>query len=237
MKKHTADIVEKKEGPFTLYSKNDGFDYRAVWRDFIEGKRDGVSVIRLEDVREVYVVEVGDRKFILKIDWYVPKRLEKKIRFILFSPFFSRQMRQINSAIAKGCRLLPEFYFVAEKREGGLITHSYILQEFIEGTHFMNMEEARLKGNEIMQAVRELHGYGLAHCDLNLDNIFVTQTGIRFIDLSCTGSIFGGMGKDIVRLRRLFGLSMPLTTFREKLAFRYTVLKFALQDFIRGESR
>lgn len=232
-----SHITTQTYGDYTLYIKNDGYDYTKLWRGFVNGNRDGVRTIRLEDVREVYYIEDSGRKFILKIDRYVPQRFEKKIRYIFFSPYFSRQMRQINYAIQQGCDLVPEYYFVAEKKQGLVITESYILQEYIEGEHFSSMEIARDNAGNIIAAVKKLHSFGLVHCDLNLDNIFVTPSGIRFIDFSSTGSRLGGLGKDILRLRDHFGITMPLTSLLEKVAYWYTTVKFFGQKIIRGRKR
>lgn len=237
MGQQSGEIIKQQQGPYSLHVLSDGFDYTAVWRSFMEGERGGVTTLRIEDVREVYLIETGGRKLILKIDRYVPRRFEKKIRFILFSPYFSQQMRQVRRAIDNGCCLVPDVFFVAEKKEGCIITESVIIQEYIVGEHFPDMNAALESERSLVTSVKELHSYGLVHCDLNLDNIFITPQGIRFIDLSCTGTFIGGLGKDIMRLRDHFGIRMPLTSFLEKAAYSYTLSKFFLQNIIRGKKR
>ena len=233
----SCEIVKTQQGQYSLYALDDGFDYTAMWQSFMQGNRDGVTTLRIEDVREVYLIETQGRKLILKIDSYVPDRFEKKLRFIAFSPYFSKQMRQVRNAIKKGCRLVPDLFFVAEKKEGIVITQSVIVQEYIEGEHFFDMQAALDNEKALVAAVKELHSFGLVHCDLNLDNIFITSEGIRFIDLSSTGTRIGGLGKDIMRLRDYFGIRMPLTSPLEKTAYYYTTAKFILQNVISGKRR
>lgn len=233
----SGEILKTQQGQYSLYALDDGFDYAALWHSFMEGNRDGVTTLRIEDVREVYLIETQGRKLILKIDSYVPERLEKKMRFILFSPYFSKQMRQVRGAIKKGCRLVPDLFFVAEKKEGLVITQSVILQEYIEGEHFPDIQAVLENEKTLVASVKELHSFGLVHCDLNLDNIFITPEGIRFIDLSSTGTRIGGLGKDIMRLQDYFGIRMPLTSFLEKIAYYYTLAKFFLQTIISGKRR
>lgn len=227
-------IQHVREGLYDLYSKDDALYYTNLWKKFTEKTLSGVTTIRIEDVREVYRLDVDGRRFILKIDRYVPQRLEKKLRFIFFSPYFSRQMRAVHNALQRGCRVIPDIFFVAEKKEGLIITETCFIQEFIEGEHFKSVVEARDNAEAIIGAVKELHRCGLAHCDLNLDNIFTTPEGVKFIDLSCFGSVFGGKGKDIERLQERFGIVFPISSLAEKMAHTYTQVKFSLQNWLRS---
>lgn len=73
-------IQHVREGLYDLYSKDDALYYTNLWKKFTEKTLSGVTTIRIEDVREVYRLDVDGRRFILKIDRYVPQRLEKKLR-------------------------------------------------------------------------------------------------------------------------------------------------------------
>lgn len=225
-------IIKRKEAGYKLFIKDDGYDYAGLWNSFRSGRLKDYVTIRQIGKREVHIVEAWGRKFILKIDREVSRHFEVRLWRAIQGPFFSRQMKAVHRAVSNGCTVTPEIYFVAEKEGGLLCRESYSIQEFLEG-HVLEQEpDLEPFYPALVRAIDELHKFDLVLSDLHAQNVMVTKDGLKIIDLSWKGTTWAGKGKDIVILKQLYGIEMPVKDFSRRLAAAYIRIKHRIRDFL-----
>lgn len=230
----SGGITTARKDGYKLFIKDDGFDYTRLWEDFRAGRIEDVFTIRDYGKREVHRVGYAGRKFIIKIDREISRHLEVKAWRAIQGPFYSRQMKAVNRAIQGGCRVTPDIYFVAEKEGGLLCRESYIILEFLEGRVLASEPDYTPFYPGIIEAIEELHKYDLVLSDANDWNIMLTPEGVRIIDLSWKGITWSGKGKDVVILKQLYGIELPVRDFSRRAAARYIIIKHRIRDFIHG---
>lgn len=228
-----SGIICKVEDGFRLHIKDDGTDYTAIWNDFRKGRLSLAKTFKNEPHREVYLYEHGSRKFILKIDRYVSRHLEVRLWNMLRGPFHSRQMKAIARAVQAGSHVTPEYFFTAERMEGGLCRLTYIIQEYFAGE---NLEQTKGFTNyqaAIKKSMLELHSHNLVLSDVAPVNFVVMGDEIKPIDLTWNGFVCIGKAQDIVRLKNHYGVELPVNGLVQRLTLVYIRAKHSLRDFLQ----
>jgi heptose II phosphotransferase len=228
---------------YKILLKEDGTDYTGIWRDFRvklpaapprQIYDNNVKTLKKDAVREVYLLDTRQGRFIMKIDHRVPRHLEMRLWNLLAGPFHSRQMRAINKAVAGGCRVTPEFFLVAEKMRRGLCREAWILQEFCPGPTIAEAGGYAPHLPAIRRAMEELHRYGLAASDINGGNLLLCEDGVKVIDLTWNGTAWAGKAQDLARLKNRCGLELPARGLKLKSALAWILLKHRLRDALHN---
>lgn len=230
--KPSGSIKHMLADGYEIYCKEDEIDYLALCNLLRDNKLDKVTVIKKTDIRDVYLLEEGGRKFILKCDRYVPKKLEAKIWNFLRGPFYVRKMASIYKASRLGCRVTPEFLLVALRKGLFFPVESFALQEYVDGIELEDAGSPEEYKDEIIQAFSELHKYNLALGDVNTSNIMVTPQGIKIIDLTWNGTRLAGKGQDIVRLKNRLGIIFPVNSIGQWIGVIYITVKHGIREFL-----
>ena len=227
-------IIKRQTEDYNFFFKDDGTDYVQMWLDFRNGlvPAEHCKTIREIATVDVYLVTINGRQFICKTDRGYPKHIDSKLWRIATGPFYSTQMKAINRAVNNGSNVTAEFYLVAEKRSGLISTESHIMMEYVQGEP-LQVQDIPAFQDRIVALFRELHRQRMALCDVHADNIFITEQGLRAIDLSWRGMFWTGKAKDILALQVRFGIDLPDQTMGDKLAVLYVRAMFKIRYALR----
>lgn len=210
-------------GGYKVLVKNDGHSlYLEVLRLLLENRLSTQAFSMHNLKHKVLRTEYQGHTFIIKIDQEKPKYFENRLWRFLSGPFYSRQMKAVNKAIQKGCRVVPDIYLVAEKRGGLICGESIIIMEYIEPVTVLSAEEHK---KQLIPAITELHRYGLVLGDCHQGNFIFGKSGYKIIDLSWTGFTFTGKAQDIVSIKRQYGVDVPSKNPLVKAATLYIKIK------------
>lgn len=217
---------------FKLKWKNDGTDYPAIWSAFCQGQLQGQVLTRGQPFREVDLVEVQGRRYIIKRDWFVEKRLEKRFGyFILNNTRYSRMFQFINKAVRDGCQIVQDIYLVAEKMAGRTTClEAYLIADYIEG-HPLSPQEVEERLDDLCQTVLHIHDCGLACNDIQPYNFILTPDGlIKAIDLDISNFLAIVQVNDIRTIKYHFGVDLPVTGIQRRLVWEtyrvWDILRF-----------
>ena len=231
-----SGIVKRQTKDYNFSIKDDGTDYFQIWSDFREGRipdRDCTQLRAIATV-DVYLFKAHGQQFIFKTDRGYPHHIDSKLWRILTGPFYSNQMRSINKAVNSGSTVTADFYLVAEKRTGLISRESHILMEYLQGHPLREEKDTAAFHDALVELFQELHRNKMAMCDVHTDNIFVTEQGLRTIDLSWRGVFWTGKGKDILALKERMGIIYPDQTISDRLSVLYVRLMFWIRYTLRG---
>lgn len=226
---HSNKIIQRSDGDYNLFIKDDGYDYARVWHDFLAGKIPGLKTLRyvpphMPRPREAYYAEVNGREFLIKIEYKEIKRLEMKIRRFIFGPVHSRRMKAVNKAINAGCTCTQDIYFVAEQK-GILAKKAYMIIEWLPGRSLYEEPDYSIYHQDMIKALVELHSYKLTLSDLAANNFLITDKGMKIIDISTRFTAWAEIGKDILYAKIHYGIDVPARNFSEKAALIYFYAK------------
>jgi serine/threonine protein kinase len=96
---------------------------------------------------------------------------------------FTKQLNFIQTIYSHRPRLLHvEYGYVINNS----VPNSLMITRIGSKLNSANMSRYRLSRNDVLTQVREslneLHGIGFAHCDLSIDNVFIDDDGVVFLD-------------------------------------------------------
>lgn len=206
---------------FRLQWKNDGTDYPAIWSAFRQGQLKGQALSRGRPYREVDLVEVQGRRYIIKRDWHVEKRLEKRFWYlILGGTRYTRIFRLINKAVRRGCRVVQDVYLVAERMKGRTTClEAYLIADYMEG-HPMSVQEVAERLDDLCQTVLHIHDCGLACNDIQPYNFVLTTDGIiKAIDMDISSFLAICQINDIRTMKYRFDVDLPVRGIQRRLAW------------------
>lgn len=228
-----AKILRLTRDGYRLYIKDDGRDYASLWAAFRRGEVPVLKAFKNDGVREVYLVENGGQKYILKIDRFVSEHPEIRLWYFIFGPFHSRNMRRIRRALDSGCTRTADIYFVAEKMGSRLCREAYIIQEYFEGPQLYSIGGIEAHKDEVRAGMMEIHAHNLAFNDCNPTNMILTKQGLRFIDMDFDSIPCIGMASDILRMKKKHGIVVPPKNFAVRLSMLYYKTKRKFRSAMR----
>lgn len=234
IEKH-ALISEEFDG-FRVQWKNDGVDYPAIWRAFRQQSIPFKVIAENRPFRSTYHVELGGRQYLIKKDWHVEKRLEKRLLYFLMGDTtrYSRIIQLINRAVRHGCRSAQDIFMVAEKMEGRVCVEAWLIADFMPG-RTLNYDEAIASMNELVETVGDIHRHGLACNDIQPYNfIRANEGGIIGIDMDISSPLLICQANDVWAMKRRFGADVPL---EGGLGLKLAWAIIGLRDFLRSLSR
>ena len=223
---------------FRVQWKNDGVDYPVIWRAF-RANEPGLSVKPIavnRRFRSTHLLTLGDRQFLMKKDWHVERRCEKRLLYFLTgnTSRYGRIIQLINRAIRQGCRSAQDIFLVAEKMEGGVCVEAWLIADFMPG-HSLEREEVMANLDELVETVQDIHRHGLACNDIKPYNFIRTTEGeIKGIDMDISSPLLICQANDIWTMKRRFGAQVPL---EGGLGLTVVWALIGLRDYLRSLSR
>ncbi|WP_246019912.1 lipopolysaccharide core heptose(II) kinase RfaY [Limnobaculum zhutongyuii] len=200
-------IVSRRLHGYHVHSRQPDDRYLSVFDDFMHGKISIIKVMRSNYKTKVWLIDTDWGKFVLKI--FVPKqkKLERVIKSIFKRNYYVQLIRQINRVRKRGLNAPNDFYLLATKKTFNYVSTYIMLVEYIEGTELWNMPEItdELK-QDAKQLIDELHQHDMISGDTNGGNFFVTDQGLRIIDLSGKNCNFIRRAEDRIDLEKRLGI-------------------------------
>ena len=198
---------------YRLQWKNDGVDYPAIWQAFRKGQIEGRALARGRPFREADWIEAGSRQYLIKRDWHVEKRLEKRLlSFFMGATRYSRIIQLINKAVRSGCDVVQDVFLVAEKMEGSVCREAWLIADFMPG-HPLSKEEFAESTEELCETIKKIHSYGLACNDIQPYNFVRCETDgqIKGIDMDISSPVSVCQANDVWAMKLRFNMDLPLT--------------------------
>ncbi len=211
-----------KDG-YHVYQVGGDVDFYDIFIRFRNGSLKGKRLANAARERDVYLLEDGGRRFVLKWDhggWGFggEGRLERFFWRVVRGPYYSRLLRRVDRAWQNGCHAMQRVFMVAERRTLHYPHEAAVLLEYIEG-HEIGADWPRYTDG-VTACIQSLHANGLAVCDVNEHNFLVTPDGIRAIDLVCRGNPRLDRMKDVVRAKRIFNIDLPVRGVLDTIVHR-----------------
>lgn len=229
-------LLSKEIDGFRVQWKNDGVDYPAIWRAFRNDKLPVRPIAVNRRFRSTHLLTLGDRQYLMKKDWHVERRLEKRLLYFLMggTTRYSRIIQLINRAIGRGCRSAQDIFLVAERMEGPVCVEAWLIADFMPG-HALDMGEAMANLDELVETVRDIHRHGLACNDIQPYNFIRTAEGeVKGIDMDISSPLWICQANDVWTMKRRFGADVPL---EGGLGLKLTWAAIGLRDCLRSLSR
>lgn len=219
-------------GGFQMHVVDDGVDYPKLARDAVLGNLASISLKKKgKHHRRVLLIEVDGRKYVIKVDRHPGNEWSQRLWQMLVGSVDYKLMKKVNNAVDNGCSIIPRIYMVAEKSTARLVTLSTMVIEYVEGRRIDVKSSEELKAVE--ETMRKLYSYGLAHTDISADNFIFTENGVKIIDLTFRGSFLFGKMKGLVRLKKRFGIEIPVEDTLERILYSTVALKESWNHFWR----
>ncbi len=201
-------ILESDQNGWRTLWKNDGTDYPALLKSFLDGG------LKAEEFKKDYSTSVHQadalgRRFIFKHYYKLEPRPEKRLWHRLAGTFYSRIFKITNRAIRNGCRSAQDIFLVTEKFQGPYSKEVWLIAEYVPGEKLAD-RDPMARREQVFRTVAHIHQCGLASNDLHPGNLILTPDGeIKLIDVSINSPLIVSQMKDLVRLRRVFGGEAP----------------------------
>lgn len=222
-------VTVSRYADYTVYTKDDGYNYLNILIN-LEAIKKSADIFSIWNPKhQVFKFDYEGRAYVAKIDPEKPKYFENKLWQILTGPFYSTQMKAVNRAINNGCTVVPDIYLVAEKKDMFLCSENIIIMEYAPGKSLCHFPDANTFRTVILDALQELHSYGLVMGDVNCGNFIINDNRCKILDLSWHGMALLGQAKDRTLMQRVYGWKIPSRTLPEKLAEAYIRLKRGIQ--------
>lgn len=221
---------------FRVRWKNDGVAYPAIWAGFRKGSLPARPITTGRIYRSTHHLELDGREYLMKKDWHVETRLEKRLLYFLMggATRYGRIIQFVNRAVRRGCRSAQEVFLVAEKMEGSTCVEAWLIADFVPG-HAMSHDEAMANVDELTATVVDVHRHGLACHDIQSYNFVRTDRGpIIAIDVDVSSPLVLCQADDIWRMRRLFGATVPL---EGGIGLRLAYWSLRARKYLRAMSR
>ncbi len=216
--------------------KNDGVDYPGIWAAFRKGQLSGKALARGRPFREADRVEVDGRQYLIKRDWHVEKRLEKRLSsFLMGATRYSRIIQLINQAVRRGCDVVQDVYLVAEKMDGRVCREAWLIADFMPG-YSLPLEEMEACKEELCETIKKIHHFGLACNDIQPYNFVRCETDglIKGIDMDMSSPLVVCQANDVWAMKWRFNMDLSLPG---GLGTRLVWALIGLRDIIREYSR
>lgn len=216
-----SPVVLKKLDGYYVYQQGDDNRYWDMFLRFRRGELAGRRLSNHARERDVFLVEEGGRKYVIKWDrggWGFggESRPERFLLKLLRGPFYSRLMRRVRLARRSGLDCVQDIYLVAEKRTLHYCHEAVIILDYLEGSMLKEAADVDSYRPAIRNAMLDLHAHGLALCDVSPYNYLVDGDGVKIIDLVCRGNPRVDRVKDIIRLKNVLEIDLPLAGWRER---------------------
>ncbi|MGL4860740.1 MAG: lipopolysaccharide core heptose(II) kinase RfaY [Enterobacteriaceae bacterium] len=204
-------IKESCSDGFLVYQKNDGTNYLTILEDFKAGKIAWQALNSGNPQRDVFLIEVDGKKYILKWDRELDPRLEKRLWQFISGPYYSGLIQRVAAAKQEGCNIIGDIYLVAERSRWRQSIEAYVLAEYLPGEPLGSLPPEQIQHYKptIANTVQTLHRYQLASNDLHAGNFIITPQGLKLIDLSDRGALAICQANDLLALRRLYQIELP----------------------------
>lgn len=211
------------------YSRGGSSEERLL-KLFSEGKFKCERVLQSKEDRDVKLIEIEGRKYILK---------RERARGTLDTLLGSKALmayRNILKLRKKGYKKVFNVHFVVERRRGASIEETYILMEYIEGHPPRTVEEYEM----VMKAIRELHSLGCYHGDCKPKNFIIREGEVYLIDSKFKRgwSLSLGKCKDVLRLQRRTQENLPIKKYfkgyKISPAYYLAILLIYKKEIING---
>lgn len=208
-------IAHSFQDGYHVYQVDDGVDYWGIFTQFRDGALPGRQVGNVVKDRDVYFLDAPERRYVLKWDhggWGFGGEgpVERFFWKFVRGPYYSRLLRRVNSAWQNNCHAMQRVFMVAEKRTAHYCHDAIILLEYVEGEELGLAPDKEALLPDVGRCASSLHANSLAVCDISVHNFLVTPDGIRAIDLVCRGNPRVDRIKDVIRLKRVLGIDLPL---------------------------
>lgn len=186
MKKYDLKNINIKEYKlYKLYYYEE--KYLEVGRKILNNEYKILDKYKDDERTFVALVEIENKKFVLKIPKNEYKKIGKKILTLFKKGEALLSLINIRSARNKGLTEVMDVYLAGEKRKNGMISDSFFLSEYIEGKICLEND----KVEKILELMKKMHKLGLYHGDCNPYNFLFTKEGIRIVDTKCKKMLFG----------------------------------------------
>lgn len=183
MKKYDLKNINIKEYKLYYYEEK----YLEVGRKILNNEYKILDKYKDDERTFVALVEIENKKFVLKIPKNEYKKIGKKILTLFKKGEALLSLINIRSARNKGLTEVMDVYLAGEKRKNGMISDSFFLSEYIEGKICLEND----KVEKILELMKKMHKLGLYHGDCNPYNFLFTKEGIRIVDTKCKKMLFG----------------------------------------------
>ena len=211
------------------YSKGE-IEEKKLLKLFLEEKAVCLRVLQSKEDREVKLVEIDGKRYILKrekgrgiVDTFLGSKAVMSYRNLL-------KLRE------RGFTKVFDIHFVAEKRRGMSVEETYILMEYIEGDLPRTIDAYE----RVMEAIKELHSLGCYHGDCKPKNFIIRDGEVFLIDSKFKRSYSLSLGKckDVVRLQRRTEETLPIKKhfkgYRLSPAYYLAILLIYKKEIING---
>lgn len=211
---------------YRVYQRTDDNRYWELLQAFNRGEVRHVRLNNHAKERDVFLLEDGGKKYVLKRDrggWGFGGEgaLERIFLKLVRGPFYSRLMRRVRRARDLGCDTIQDIHLVAERRTLHYCHEAIIILDYIEGEMLIERDDPTAHYPAMRDAIIGLHDHGLALCDVSFYNFLVGDDGIRMIDLVCRGNPRIDRIKDAVRMKKVFGIDLPMDSRLDLAIFNF----------------
>ncbi len=229
-----GSLLSMEKDGFRIQWKNDGTDYPALWEAYRRGELQRTPLARGRPFREADLVEALGRRFLMKRDWHVEKRLEKRFWYRVWGATrYSRIIRLINNAVRQGCDVVQDVFLVAERMSGPICQEAYLIADYMEGS-VLPAKEADLWLADLTRSIARIHEFGLACNDIQSYNFIRTTEGIiKGIDLDISSPLIICQVNDALEMKRRFNVDLPLKGPVRKVLYHLLLAR----NLIRARSR
>lgn len=219
-------IASRRDG-YYVYRLGDDDTYWDMFLRFRRGELKGKLLTNVLKERDVHLVEDGGRRYVIKVDrggWGFGRESRPERIFLKFfwGPFYSRLMRRVTRALANGCDAMQTIRLVAERRTLQYCHEAVIILDYVEGKTLHELGDPAPYLERTREAMLSLHANRLALCGVSLYNFVVTEAGkVKAIDLECRGFFRVDRIKDVIRVKRLLGIDLPVEGWLDRFLYRF----------------
>lgn len=235
-------IVRRDAGGsgFVVHMKDDGVDYFRLVKACVDAQfdqaafmkgfpaqpeaalsRDGIdlslkALAYTNPKRLVFRCTQGGREFILKRSFMGTLGLRRFFPRVMGLTYFTRVMRKVDAAMRAGCRSTQGYYCVAERWLSAFRQEVWVLLECVPGRDLLpDVPPSRRAA--LTEAVEDVLRHGLTLDDVSLGNFIDDGDAVRVIDLSCRPFRAWQAAKMRLKMRRLYGLDLPMRGIVERI--------------------
>jgi heptose II phosphotransferase len=243
-------ILKAYQKGWRLQWREDSVDYPRLLDDFQAGRLTAERLSTGSAYREVYRLTAGGRRYVVKRDWEVDPRLEKKVWDWLAGTPYDRLIRLTSLAVSRGCREAQDVYLVAEKLVWGRCREAWMIAEYVEGEALIreyangrpaHWPDVRPYILGMAETLGRIHDYGLASNDFHPGNFIRTEDGgLRIIDLAVDGPLIICQANDALTMMHFFQVRPPIHGWLSWLAFKVMLCWRGFKNFsrrVRGRGR
>lgn len=217
MKKYKLQVLEEADYKIYFYKK----EYLKLGKKIINNDYKVLQEYKNDNRTYVALIEIKEKKYILKIPRYEYNKLLKKLLSFFKQGEALRSLINIKEAREKGLVEIMDVYLAGIKKNNGLIVNSFFLSEYIDGK--MSLKEEQVL--KILEICKKLHSLGYYHGDCNPYNFLFNNKGeIRILDTQCKKMKFGNYRAHYDNLTLIKYLKEKRKYIEKKNVFYYLAL-------------